>query len=309
MAKIMGVDVEKDKQKLLYLMALPEIHIMAAYTTNWVTDNKNQDFDGINKLYLVLNQFLISLPALLLPKEIPNRDQIIDLFYYNNYRTALGYEVEINRLTLTNFKNIKTDKEYWKLANIRNFDAVGNLYSYIIEILDLGFELNLDLGLKEKMKLLAEQFGANVEVNGDLADFLIPSELCGTAEKRAKKDFFVDIKCNILTFATWKMLRRSSHINIELYNEILGSAKTGTYKVGFYERVHDFLKQEKIIQSVLIYLKKEKTRMLKEIKIVEKSFDLTNSEVDKGFAMWKISLNILTHNKFIKQLKEDYEIE
>jgi hypothetical protein len=211
-------------------MALPEIHIMAAYTTNWVMDNKNQDFDGINKLYLVLNELLISLPVLLLPKEIPNRGQIIDLFYYNNYRTALGYEVEINRLNLTNFKNIKTDKEYWKLANIRNFDAVGNLYSYIIDIIDLGFELNMDLGLKEKMKLPAEQFRANVEVNGDLADFLIPNELCSTAEKRPKKDFFVDIKCNILTFATWKMLRRSSHINIELYNEILGSAKTGTYK-------------------------------------------------------------------------------
>ena len=309
MAKILGIDVEKDKEKLFYLMALPEIHIMAAYMTNWVMDNKNQDFEGANKVYLILNNFLISLPVLLLPKDLPNRDKIIELFYYNNYRTALGYEVEINRLTITNFENIKTDKEYWKLANVRNFDAVGNLYSYIIDILVLGFELNLDLKLVNKIKSLAEQFGANVEVNGDLADFIIPNELCSTAEKRPKKDYFVDIKCNILTYTTLKALRRSKYINQILYNEIIESAKTGKYEIGFYSRFHNFLKQELVVQRVLDYLKKEKIRMLKEIKAIEKSFDIKDVGVSQGFAMWKISLNILTHNKFIKQLKEDYEIK
>ena len=165
-------------------------------------------------------------------------------------------------MTITNFEKLKTDKEYWELANVRNFDAVGNLYSYIIDILDLGFELNLNPNLKNNMKKLAEEFGANIEVNGDLADFLIPNELCSTAEKRPKKDFFVDIKCNILTFVSWKMLRRSWYMNKELYSEILESAKNNKYKKGFYERVHIFLKNEKIIDSVIFYLKKEKYRML-----------------------------------------------
>ena len=112
-----------------------------------------------------------------------------------------------------------------------------------------------------------------------------------------------------MTFVSWKMLRRSWYMNKELYSEILESAKNNKYKKGFYERVHIFLKNEKIIDSVIFYLKKEKYRMLKEIKTIENLFDQNNPNIKQGFAMWKISLNILTHNKFIKQLKIDYEIK
>ena len=93
-------------------------------------------------------------------------------------------------MTITNFEKLKTDKEYWELANVRNFDAVGNLYSYIIDILDFGFGLNLNPNLKNNMKKLAEEFGANIEVNGDLADFLYQMN-CVVQPKRDLKKIFL----------------------------------------------------------------------------------------------------------------------
>lgn len=61
--------------------------------------------------------------------------------------------------------------------------------------------------------------------------------------------------------------------------------------------------------KVINWLKSEKKRMLKEIRKVEKHFDTSNPVVKEGFDLWKQSMEIMTHNKFLEQLKIDYEID
>ena len=152
--------------------------------------------------------------------------------------------------------------------------------------------------MKHIIKIQLE-FGRALQINGDLSDFIIPNDKVATTEKRPKKDYFIDIRTDRLTYPSWLLLKHSEKDNPELHKEIIKSAKKRKYSKGFYEKVYNYIKKKEITQEVLNFIKYEEKRLLKEID----SLNINN----EGRILWKCSILGLTKNKFAKQIKLDFK--
>lgn len=297
-AKFFGIKIKKDLSNLLPLMAVPELTIWSNYALNWVTDEKN-NISGTKleeNLDLIASQYLLTEILYFLPDRMFRK--FLELYRWD-MRGYLSVEVDI---TLSNFDKMRDEKKFW-VAYSRNhaIPDVGALFAYCFEIVDEYFELKTDPKLLAKIRKIMLEFGRTLQISGDLSDFLIPNELMSTTEKRPKKDYFIDIRTDRLTYPVWLLMKYSEKKNPTLHRELINSAKNREYPKDFYWKVHKFIKEQKIVEEILTFLKHEKNRLTKDIE----KLGIKN----EGTKLWKMSMFILTGNKFVKQLKIDYKID
>ena len=294
-AKVFGIDTQKHYDELLKLSAVPELLIWSEYAFNWVTDGKNNDSETKfeENINLITSQYLLTEATHFLPERMLKK-------YLDLYRWGIfGCLTVEEDLRITNWDNMKNLKDFWRAYSKNHaIPDVGALYGYCFEMVKDYFKVDVD---EKKMKKITEigwEFGRGIQMNGDISDFIIPNEKIHTTEKRPKKDYFIDIRTDRLTYPSWLLLKYSEKDNPTLHEEVIESATKRKYTEGFYEKVHNYLKEKGIVKKVLEFNKKEKKRLSKEID----SLQINN----EGTGLWKASILLLTRNKFIRQIKLDY---
>lgn len=202
---------------------------------------------------------------------------------------------------------------FWKADNTVGGHSNGGLFQLCFETIESEYgdgESDIYNGQKEAIMKISYRAGLYQQAINNLSDFILPNIELTTTEKTAGQDYFKDIISNRMTEPVWRMMNLAKTKNSELYYKIKRAAELEYYEdPNLYLEVHDFLKENGIIKQILDWLKKERKKTIKEIKMVEKSFNMNNPAVKQGFDLWKESFVIMTHNKFIKQLKEDYRIK
>lgn len=296
-AKVFGIDILKNYEKLLKLSAVPEVLIWSEYAFNWVTDGKQND-SGTKleeNIQLITSQYLLTEATHFLPSRMLKK-------YLELYRWGIfGCLTVEEDLRITNWEKIKHWDVFWqKYSEEHAIPDVGALYGYCFELVKDYFEINIDEKTMEKIIKIGFDFGRDLQINGDISDFIIPNEKIHTTEKRPKKDYFIDIRTDRLTYPTWLLLKYSEKGNPELHKEVIESAKNRKYKEGFFEKVYNYLQEKEIIKEVLEFNKNEKKRLFKEID----SLGLN----DEGANFWKASILLLIKNKFVKVLRLDYDL-
>jgi len=296
-AKFFNIPIDSDLKNILPLMVIPELSIWSNYALNWVTDEKNnvsgtkleENIDIVASQYL-LTEVLYFLPDRMLRKYLE--------WYRRDMRGYISVEVD---LTITNFERLENDRDFWTAYNRNHCIAdVGELYAYCFEMVDEYFMLKTSHKQMSKIRKIMLEFGATLQVNGDISDFIIPNDLISTTEKRPRKDYFIDIRTDRLTYPIWLLLKKCKIENPGLFKEIKRVAKERASNNDFYWRVHGYLKESGIIKEILGYTRKQKNRLLREID----KLDIEN----EGLKLWKAALLILTDSKFIRQLKSDYQL-
>ena len=291
-------------------MAAVELCMWSAYTYNWIIDNKNINSQNPKKRLsdLVVIGYLMHNVILKLDLKSETKIYIFTEWFQN---IGLAYAAE-NYTRITDFENI-SDSQFWKMDNFVGAMSNGVLNQICFKIVELEFGTNnLDLfnGNYAKFKKICHQNGLHLQSINNLSDFIIPNKYLTTSEKIAGEDYMKDIISDRMTEPIFKMLKIAKKEDPGLYVDILNAAKTLKYPDSeFPNRVHNFLKQHGIVKEIILWLKSEKKRILKEIKQIEKSFDLENIDIKESFDLWKEITVIMTNNKFIKQLKIDYELE
>jgi len=296
-AKFFGIDTEKHYEELLKLSAVPEILIWSEYAFNWVTDGKNNDSgtkleENIN---LITSQYLLTEVINFFPERMLKK-------YLALYRWGIFGCLTVERdLRITNWKNMKDKTSFWRAYSKNHcIPDVGALYAYCFEIVRDYFNIKIDEKVMNHIIKIQLEFGRALQINGDLSDFIIPNDKVATTEKRPKKDYFIDIRTDRLTYPSWLLLKYSEKDNPKLHKEIINSAKNRKYEKGFYEKVYAYINEKSIAQEVLSFIKHEEKRLIKEIN----SLNINN----EGSKLWKCSILGLTKNKFAKQIKLDYDL-
>lgn len=296
-AKLFDVPVEPDFKNILPIMAVPELSIWSNYALNWVTDEKN-NISGTKyeeNIDLVASQYLLTEILYFLPDRMLRK-------YLEWYRWCMhGYLTVERDLTVTNFEQVEDERAFWR-AYSRNhiIPDVGGLLAYCFEIVDEYFELKTSSETLAKIRKINLEFGRAGQIDGDLSDFIIPNEQVSTTEKRPQKDYFIDIRTDRLTYPTWLLLIRSKKDRPELFQEIRRVARERVHDGEFYQHVHDYLKESGIVAEVLGFVRKERNRLRHEID----KLGIKN----EGTKLWKAAMAILTDNKFVRQLKSDYQL-
>ena len=296
-AKFFDIPIDSDLKNILPLMVIPELSIWSNYALNWVTDEKN-NVSGTKleeNIDIVASQYLLTEVLYFLPDRMLRK-------YLEWYRRCLrGYiSVEID-LTITNFERLENEGDFWIAYNRNHCIAdVGELYAYCFEMVNEYFMLKTPDKQMRKIRKIMLEFGATLQINGDISDFIIPNDLISTTEKRPRKDYFIDIRTDRLTYPIWLLLKKCKTENPELFKEIKKVAKERISSDEFFWHVHAYLKKSEIIKEVLGYIRKQKNRLLREI-------DKLGIE-NEGLKLWKAALLILTDNKFARQIKRDYDI-
>lgn len=294
-AKIFGIDIKKNYNDLIKISAVPELLIWSEYAFNWVTDGKNNDSetkfeDNIN---LITSQYLLTEVINFIPERMLKK-------YLELYRWGIfGCLTVETDLRITNWKNMKEEKTFWR-AYSRNhiIPDVGALYAYCFEIVKDYFQIEVDPKTMKKIIKIGLEFGRIIQINGDLSDFIIPNSNVHTTEKRAKKDYFIDIRTDRLTYPSWLLLKKTEIDNIKLHNEIINSAKERKYENGFYEKVYEYIKEKGIAKEVLDFMNHEEKRLLRNVK----SLKIKNNGTD----LLRYSIIAFGKNKFKRQIKIDY---
>ncbi len=296
-AKVLEIDINKHYNELLKLSAVPEVLIWSEYAFNWVTDGKQNDSETKleENVQLITSQYLLTEATHFLPSKMLKK-------YLDLYRWGIfGCLTVEEDLRITNWKNISEWKVFWdKYSERHAIPDVGALYGYCFELVKDYFEIKID---EEKMKKIIHigwEFGRDLQINGDISDFIIPNEKIHTTEKRPKKDYFIDIRTDRLTYPIWLLLKQTEKDNLKLHKEIIESAKNRKYEKGFFVKVYKYLKEKEIIKEVLEFNKNEKKRLFKEID----SLQINN----EGIKLWKAALLFLVKNKFAKVLRLDYDL-
>ena len=296
-AKFFDIPIDSDLKNILPLMVIPELSIWSNYALNWVTDEKN-NVSGTKleeNIDIVASQYLLTEVLYFLPDRMLRK-------YLEWYRRCMrGYiSVEVD-LTITNFERLENERDFWTAYNRNHCIAdVGELYAYCFEMVDEYFMLKTPNKQMSKIRKIMLEFGATLQVNGDISDFIVPNDLISTTEKRPRKDYFIDIRTDRLTYPIWLLFKKCKTENPELFKEIKKVAKEKISSDEFYWRVHAYLKESGIIKEVLGYIRKQKNRLLREID----KLGIKN----EGLKLWKAALLILTDNKFARQIKRDYDI-
>ncbi len=297
-------------KELLPSMAAIELCMWSSYTYNWILDNKNIGTKDPKQRMsdLITLGYLMHHDILKLPLQDSTKLFIFDTWFSNS---ALGYASE----NFTRFKdfNTMTENNFWKMDNSVGGFTNGTLYQMCFEIITREFDPseNQDLfkGKKENIFKICYQNGLHLQAINNASDFMIPNKEITTAEKIAGEDYMKDIISDRMTEPTYKLLKIAQDTDPDLFNEVVTAANTGEYvNKDLPMKVHAFLKQHSIIKEIIEWLKNEQKRLHKDISKISKNFDLDNPHVKEGFGLWKQAVNINTHNKFIKQLKIDYEI-
>ncbi len=296
-AKVFGIDIEKNYEELLRLSAVPEILIWSEYAFNWVTDGKQNDSETKleENVQLITSQYLLTEATHFLPSKMLKK-------YLELYRWGIfGCLTVEEDLRITNWQNIKNWDVFWeKYSEEHAIPDVGALYGYCFELVKDYFEIKIDERIMKKIIKIGFDFGRDLQINGDISDFIIPNEKVHTTEKRPKKDYFIDIRTDRLTYPSWLLLKHAEKDNLELHNEIMESAKNRKYEKGFFEKIYKYLKEKKIVKEVLEFNKDEKKRLFEEINSLEINNEGTN--------FWKASILLLIKNKFAKALRLDYDL-
>jgi len=295
-AKYFDIDTDKHFQELLKLAAVPELLIWSEYAFNWVTDGKNNDSgtkyeDNMN---LITCQYLLTEVVYFIPERMLKR--YLELYRWGIY----GCLVVERDLLITNWENMRDKDIFWKAYSDNHcIPDVGALYGYCFELVHDYFKLGLDKKFLERIYQVGFEFGRGLQMNGDLSDFLVPNELVATTEKRAVKDYFIDIRTDRLTYPSWLLLTELEKEDSPLFNQIMTSAQKRTYPdENFYFYVHKALKKRNIVPQVIRFLRHEKKRLTGVIR----NIGITN----EGSELWKASIVLLVSNKFLRQIRQDY---
>lgn len=297
-AKLYGIDIETHYDELIRLAAVPELLIWSEYAFNWVTDGKNNDSetkyeDNIN---LITSQYLFTEVTNFLPDKLLKK-------YLKLYRWGIYGCLTVERdLRITNWEAMRDEKIFWDTYSDNHcIPDVGALYAYCFELVSDYFKIKLDKDVADAIFKIGVELGRGIQINGDLSDFMIPNDLVFTTEKRPQKDYFIDIRTDRLTYPTWLLLKYAEKNDQNLFNEVMNSAKNRKYpSSSFYFTVHQAMKDQKVIEKVLNFLKDEEERL---------SFSVQKLPLNlEGANLWISSIAILTHNKFQRQIEKDYSI-
>ncbi len=298
-AKLFGVDTEKYHDEIMKLAAAPELLIWSEYAFNWAIDGKN-NISGTKyeeNIDLITSQYLLTEVTNFLPDRMMKR-------YLEIYRWEVFGCLTVDRdLCLTNWNKLRKWEDFWNVySNKHIFPDVGYLYAYCLEIVREYFQIPVEQEVIDKLFRIGCELGRGVQINGDLSDFMIPNNLISTTEKRPDKDYFIDIRTNRLTYPTWLLLDYSEKNDPELFAELIKSAEDRAYpNEQFYFKVHDCLQQQEMIQKILAFLRAEQERLTLEIK----ALPLNQAGIDLLLG----AIEILTHNKFQRQIEKDFQIE
>jgi len=294
-SQLFGLETDKNYSNLLPLMATTELAIWSAYALNWVTDGKNQESQNEVMIDLVASQYLwTEILFLNLPDKVIR--SYIEMFR-KMMRSFLLVETD---LTITNYDNLMDENKFWKAYNLHGTQGTGILDSYCFQIVDQYFDLKIPSDKMQKLDRIIQVFGRNLQIINDTSDLMIPNPELTTSEKRPIKDYFVDIRTNRLTYPIWLLLNKSKKENLKLHEEILESAQKRQYRQGFMERVFSFIKESGLMNEIVSFLKKEEERMKKEVD----SLGVKN----RGSDLLKILSIVVAHNKFLVQIKKDYDL-
>lgn len=297
-AKLFEIDTEKYSDELLRLSAVAELLIWSEYAFNWVTDEKNND-SGTKyeeNCNLITSQYLLTEAVYFLPDRMLKR-------YLELYRWGIYGCLTVERdLRITNWEAMRDDQIFWNAYSDNHcIPDVGALYAYCFELVINFFEIQLDKTITDTIFRIGVEFGRGIQINGDLSDFMIPNDSVATTEKRAQKDYFIDIRTDRLTYPTWLLLKCAENDNPLLFKSIMDSAKNRAYPdESFFFTVHKFMEDQGIVRKVLGFLTEEEKRLVQEVQKIPGAQD--------GINLWVGSIAILTHNKFRRQLEEDYSL-
>ncbi len=294
-ANVFGIDIKKYYQEILRLAAVPELLIWSEYAFNWVTDGKNNDSETKyeENINLIMSQYLLTEVTNFLPEKMLKR-------YLELYRWGIYGCLTVEKdLRITNWSAMRDEKIFWTTYSDNHcIPDVGALYAYCFELVRDYFNIQLDKVTTDSIYKIGIKFGRGIQINGDLSDFMIPNELVYTTEKRPQKDYFIDIRTDRLTYPTWLLLKFAESNDLKLFEEVINSAKHRSYSESFYFSVHQCIKEQKIVEKILTFLKSEKEKLVYEIEKLSLSKD--------GSDLWIGSMAILTNNKFQRQIKKDY---
>ena len=294
-SQLFEVKTDKEYKNLLPLMAVTELAIWSAYALNWVTDGKNQNPKNPHEVMidLVASQYLWTE---ILYFNLP--DHILRSFVEFFRKMMRSYILVETDLTITNYSNLENEKEFWKLYNIHGTQGTGVLYSYCFQIVQQYFDLKISQDKMLRLDGMMQVFGRNLQIINDASDLMVPNLNLTTTEKRAVKDYFIDIRTNRLTYPIWLLLNATKKDDIKLHKDIIQSAKERVYKDKFIERVVEYIKKTQIMNEIYNFLRYEEKRMKKEI-------DKLKME-NRGADLLKILSLIYSHNKFLDQIRKDY---
>lgn len=294
-SQLFEVKTDENYTNLLPLMAVTELAIWSAYALNWVTDGKNQDPKNPHEVMidLVASQYLWTE---ILYFNLP--DQVIRSFIEFFRKMMRSYLLVETDLTITNYSNLENEKSFWKLYNIHGTQGTGVLYSYCFQIVQQYFDVKIDAAKMLRLDNMMQIFGRNLQVINDTSDLMIPNKNLTTTEKRAIKDYFIDIRTNRLTYPIWLLLNGTKKDDPQLHQDIIDSARNRQYKDEFIERVVGYIKKTQLMNEIYSFLRKEEKRMKKEI-------DRLGMD-NRGADLLKILSLIYTHNKFLDQMRKDY---
>jgi geranylgeranyl pyrophosphate synthase len=297
-SELFEVKTDDNYSNLMPLMTMAEMTMWWSYGLDWIIDQENMKFPEEIPEVLIASQYLLS--------EFTNfnlqlSDSILNSYIMLLRRVMESFWVDSTELKINNYLKLQNPSRFWKLYNIRNMKSIAGVLSpFCFELVSQYFRCEVSKETLSRIIKMMTRFGACVQIINDVSDLMIPSSTITSAEKRPVKDYFADIKDNRLTYPIWLLLNNSKKDNPRLYKEIIESAKNKRYRKGFQKRVFEYVKKKIIMNELISFLKREEKNMRKEIKKLNTK--------NRGTGLLKILSVMITHNKFLAQIKKDYEL-
>jgi len=295
-SELFEVKTDNKYSNLMPLMTMTEMTMWWSYGLDWIIDQENMKFPDEVPEVLIASQYCFS--------EFTNFNLELSNSILNSYilllrRVMESFWVDGSELKITNYQKFQDPKKFWKLYNIRNMKSIAGVLSpFCFELIAQYFKCNVPKEDLSKIVKMMTRFGACVQIINDVSDLMIPNPTITSTEKRPVKDYFVDIRDNRLTYPIWLLLNNSKKDNRQLFLEIIKSAKNKKYNKGFEKKVFSYIKKKDIMEEIISSLKSEEKHMRKEI-------DKLNIK-NQGIDLLKILSVMITHNKFLVQIKRDY---
>jgi len=297
-SKLFEVETDAKYSNLMPLMTMAEMTMWWSYGIDWIIDQENMEFPKEVPEVLIASQYLLS--------EFTYFDLQLSGAILNSYSILLrgvmeSFWVDGIDLRITKYQQLQDSQRFWKLYNIRNTKSIAGLLSpFCFELVSQYFRCNVQKETLSRIVKMMTRFGACVQIINDVSDLMMPNPIITSTEKRPVKDYFVDIRDDRLTYPIWLLLNNSKRDNRQLFLKIIKSAKNKKYNKGFEEKVFNYIKEKGIMEEIISFLKKEEKHMRKEIK----KLNIKNHGTD----LLKILSAMITHNKFLVQIKKDYTL-
>lgn len=295
-SELFGVKTDNEYSNLMPLMTMCELAMWWSYCLDWIIDKENMESPDEVPEVLIASQYLFSEFVYL---NLNLSESILTSYILLLRNVMESFWVDGNDLKITNYQKLQDPRMFWKLYNIRNMKSIAGVLSpFCFELVHQYFRCDISKENLSRITKMMTRFGACVQIINDVSDLMIPNPTLTSAEKRPKKDYFADIRDNRLTYPVWLLLNNSKKDNHKLFLKIIKSAKNKKYNKGFEKEVFNYIKKKNLMNEIICFLKNEEKIMKKETNKL--------SIKNRGADLLKILSVMITHNKFLVQIKKDY---